>query len=263
MSVPAMLRAEGLGVDYTISRTGERYRAIADITLSIPRGSFTTIVGPSGCGKSTFLKTIAGLIPCSHGSLMIDGRRVSGPGDDRAVVFQSPALLPWRDVLGNVVYGLELRRMPRREALARAEAIIDMVGLASFKKHYPRELSGGMRQRVNLARAITVDPKLLLLDEPFSALDTQTRETMQYELLRIWRETSKTAVFITHDINEAVFLGDQVVVLTRGPNTVVSEIMQVGLARPRTEHTRRDPLFFELVDRIRARINDDGQAREC
>ena len=254
-----MLQAEHIGVEYDIARTGERYRAIRDITLSVPTGSFTAIVGPSGCGKSTFLKAIAGITPCSHGRLLIEGQVVDGPGKGRAVVFQSPALMPWRDVLGNVLYGLELRRVRRDDAERQARDMIDLVGLSDFTDRYPRELSGGMQQRVNLARALAVDPKILLLDEPFSALDAQTREGMQYELLRIWSETRKTAVFVTHEISEAVFLADRVAVLSKGPESVLLEMVEVPLPRPRTAQTKRSPLFFELVDRIWALIAGPGK----
>jgi len=257
-----VLQAEHLGVEYRIARTGTRYRAIGDITFVAPDGSFTAIVGPSGCGKSTFLKAIAGLIPCSYGRLLIDGRVVDGPGDGRAVVFQSPALLPWRTALDNVLYGLELRRVPRQEAERRARVMMELVGLTDFVHAYPRELSGGMQQRVNLARALAVDPKILLLDEPFSALDAQTREVMQYELLRIWDETRKTAVFVTHEIAEAVFLADRVAVLSKGPESVLVDMVEVPLPRPRTQQTKRTPLFFALVDRIWAQISGAPSGRE-
>jgi NitT/TauT family transport system ATP-binding protein len=251
---PPLLEAENLALEFEIARTGEIFVAIRDLTLRVARGSFTVVVGPSGCGKTTLLRAIAGLIPYARGRLAIAGRPVSGPGDDRAFVFQSPALMPWRDVLGNVIYGLELRRVPRETARARATAMIELVGLARFAQHYPHELSGGMRQRVNLARALAVDPAILLLDEPFSALDAQTRETMQNELLRIWDETHKTAIFITHDIAEAVFLADTVAVLSSGPASTLLDEIAVGLPRPRTALTRRDPAFFALVDRVSARI---------
>lgn len=250
-----MLQAEHLALEYVIRRTNETYLAIRDVTLSVPRSSFTVIVGPSGCGKSSLLKAVAGLIPWSRGRLLINGNGVQGPGDDRALVFQSPALMPWRDVLGNVLYGLELRHMPRPTGLKRAETMIELVGLSSFAHRLPRELSGGMQQRVNLARALAVDPQILLLDEPFSALDAQTREGMQYELLRIWGETRKTAIFVTHDIDEAVFLGDQVAILSSGPGSVLLETVEIPLPRPRTDHTKRSPVFFELVDRISARVS--------
>lgn len=245
-----VLEAEHIAVEYKILRTGDVYPAISDITFTAPRGSFTAIVGPSGCGKSTFLKAIAGLIRCTRGRLLIEGKPVNGPGDGRAVVFQSPALLPWRDVVGNVIYGLELRRTARPDAEAKARQMIDLVGLSAFVHCYPRELSGGMQQRVNLARALAVDPKILLLDEPFSALDAQTREMMQFELLRIWEETRKTAVFITHEIGEAVFLADRVAVLSKGPGSVLIETVEVDLPRPRTQQTKRMPRFFDLVDHI-------------
>jgi NitT/TauT family transport system ATP-binding protein len=249
-----LLEAEHLALEYDIARTNETFVAIRDLSFSVARGSFTVIVGPSGCGKTTLLRAIAGLIPTSRGRLRIAGRPVNGPGDDRAFVFQSPALLPWRDVLGNVIYGLELRRVSREAARARADAMIDLVGLTRFSRSYPHELSGGMRQRVNLARALAVDPAILLLDEPFSALDAQTREVMQLELLRIWRETGKTAIFITHDIAEAVFLADAVAILSPGPASVLMDLVEVALPRPRTAATKRDPAFFALVDRISALI---------
>jgi NitT/TauT family transport system ATP-binding protein len=251
-----LLQAEGIAIEYLIQRTQERFCAVRDITLSVPRGAFVSIVGPSGCGKSTFLKAIAGLIRCSQGRLLLDGHVVDGPGDDRAVVFQSPSLLPWRDVMGNVMYGMELRRRPAAEARQQALAMIELVGLTAFMHRYPRELSGGMRQRVNLARALAADPKLLLLDEPFSALDAQTRDVMQIELLRIWERTRKTAIFITHDIAEAVFLSDHVAVLSKGPGAVLLETVDIPLPRPRAPETRREPKFFELTDHIWSRIRD-------
>jgi NitT/TauT family transport system ATP-binding protein len=236
-SAPPLLLADRLGLEYRISATGETHLAIRDVSLAVPRGSFTTIVGPSGCGKSSLLKAFAGLLPLSAGRLLIDGQEVRGPGNDRAVVFQAPALLPWRDVRGNVMYGLELRHTPAEAADARAAAMIALVKLAGYEARLPRELSGGMQQRVNIARALAVDPEILLLDEPFSALDAQTRESMQFELLRIWRETSKTAIFVTHDIGEAVFLADRVAVLSAGPGSVLADLVEVPLPRPRTART--------------------------
>jgi NitT/TauT family transport system ATP-binding protein len=259
-SAPPLLLADHLGLEYRISATGESHLAIRDVSLAVPRGSFTTIVGPSGCGKSSLLKAIAGLIPLSAGRLLIDGREVRGPGNDRAVVFQAPALLPWRDVTGNVMYGLELRHTPAEAAAARAQAMIALVKLAGYEARLPRELSGGMQQRVNIARALAVDPEILLLDEPFSALDAQTRESMQFELLRLWRETSKTAIFVTHDIGEAVFLADRVAVLSAGPGSVLADLVDVRLPRPRTTRTKREPRFFELVDRVAALISGERGA---
>jgi NitT/TauT family transport system ATP-binding protein len=251
---PPLLFVEHMGLEYYIGRTNETYQAIRDMSLTVPRGSFTCVVGPSGCGKSSLLKAIAGLIPWSHGRLLINGKAVEGPGDDRAFVFQAPALLPWRDVLGNVLYGLEIHRVARNEATARAEEMIALVGLSAFKHRFPHELSGGMKQRVNLARALAVNPQILLLDEPFSALDAQTREGMQYELLRIWEETRKTAIFITHDIAEAVFLADQVAIMSAGPGSELLDVVEVALSRPRTRQSKRDPIFFDAVDRVSAQI---------
>jgi NitT/TauT family transport system ATP-binding protein len=257
----SMLEIEHVALQYASDRTNTVHVAISDVSLRVPNGSFTVIVGPSGCGKSSLLKAIAGLLPCSSGRLSINGREVRGPGSDRAVVFQSPALLPWRDVLGNVMYGLELHRVPRDLAIERASTMIELVGLSGNNNRFPHELSGGMKQRVNLARALALDPKLILLDEPFSALDSQTRENMQYELLRIWQETGKTVLFITHDIGEAVFLADQVAVLSAGPGSILMDTVSIPLARPRADATKRAPQFFALVDKISSMIAVSVQSR--
>ena len=239
-----------IGVEYYLAREGVSYRAVEDVSFSVPDGGFVAVVGPSGSGKSTLLRAVAGLIPHCQGSLLVDGVSVRRPGSDRAMVFQSPALLPWRTVLRNVSYGLEARNMSRREAQARAIEALKLVGLADFGERFPHELSGGMQQRVNLARALAVDPQILLLDEPFSALDQRTRERMCFELLRIWEETGKTAVFVTHQIDEGVFLADQVVVMSAGPRSVVSEIVPIDLPRPRTEETKKSLQYAHLIDHI-------------
>ncbi len=176
------------------------------------------IVGPSGCGKTTLLNIVAGLLPYEEGTVSIDGKRVEGPGVDRAVVFQHSALLPWRTIAGNVRYGMEMqRRFDEATMRERADHFVKMVGLSGFERHYPNELSGGMQQRVNLARALAADPEVLLMDEPFAALDAQTREFMQAELLKIWSQARKTVLFITHQINEAVYLADRVAVMSARP----------------------------------------------
>ncbi|MCW2680416.1 MAG: transporter ATP-binding protein [Frankiales bacterium] len=251
---PPKLVADGLSIEYQVKRSGERFQAVKDITFEVSPESFTCIVGASGCGKSTFLSAVAGLLPYTGGSLSLDGRLITGPGNDRAVVFQTPALLPWRNVLGNVVYGLELRGTPEAQARVKAQEMIKLVGLAGNENRFPHELSGGMQQRVNLARALAADPELLLLDEPFAALDAITREVMQGELLDIWQKTRKTALFVTHQIDEAVFLADRIVVLSRGPGSVVTAVVDVDFPRPRTDAVRRSPEFLAKVDEVWALI---------
>jgi NitT/TauT family transport system ATP-binding protein len=218
------------------------------------------IVGPSGCGKTTLLNAVDGLQPISGGALELNGKPITGPGPDRAMVFQQPSLLPWRTVLGNVIYGLELQgRTSRKERTERAGELIRLVGLGGFEHAYPTELSGGMQQRVNLARALATDPEMLLLDEPFAALDAQTREFMQRELLRIWGETRKTALFITHDIKEAVYLADRVLVFTRRPGRV-KQCVEVELPRPRELRIKRDSRFLEYEDQIWNSIEEEVRA---
>ncbi|MDF9839755.1 MULTISPECIES: ABC transporter ATP-binding protein [unclassified Paenibacillus] len=248
------LVAEHVGIQYRVKRTGENLQAVRDVSFQIKPEEFVCIVGPSGCGKSTFLNAVAGLMPHNRGQLVLDGTKISGPGKDRAVVFQSPALLPWRTVVGNVKYGLELRGTDKQTMMDKSMEMIKLVGLSGHEHKYPNELSGGMQQRVNLARALASDPELLLLDEPFSALDAQTREVMQNELLRIWQETRKTAMFITHQIDEAVFLADRVIVLSKGPGSVVSADIEINLPRPRNEASKADPEFLSKVAQIRQLI---------
>ncbi|HEV2009598.1 MAG TPA: ABC transporter ATP-binding protein, partial [Candidatus Limnocylindria bacterium] len=220
-------------------------------------GEFLAIVGPSGCGKTTFLNAVDGLQPISSGSLSLDGREITTPGPDRAMVFQQPGLLPWRTVLGNVLFGVEAQRtMTKSDAVSRARQQIELVGLKGFEDAYPLELSGGMQQRVNLARALLTDPEMLLLDEPFAALDAQTREMMQLELLKIWSKTKKTALFITHDIKEAIYLADRVIVFTRRPGRV-KDVVEIDLPRPRDLRVKRDPTFLRYEDRIWESIQEE------
>jgi NitT/TauT family transport system ATP-binding protein len=230
--------------------------ALADTSMRIAAGEFICIVGPSGCGKTTLLHCLDGLQKPTAGHMLLDGRPIDGPGPDRAMVFQSASLLPWRTVLRNVTYGLEMQNVPLTIAIERARAMIDLVGLAGFETRHPGELSGGMQQRVNLARALVIDPEVILLDEPFAALDAQTREVMQTELLRVWEATKKTAIFITHQISEAVYLADRIVVMSPRPGRVKA-IVPVDLPRPRPASARRDPQMFELEARIGA-LMDDG-----
>ena len=243
------LEACDVTLDYVQPRTGTRLRALDRINLTIADGEFVSIVGPSGCGKTTFLSVVDGLIAATGGRILVDGDAVTRPGPDRAVVFQDASLLPWRTALNNVLYGLECIGAPRREARERAQHFVALVGLAGFEHNYPHELSGGMQQRVNLARALVMDPKILLMDEPFAALDAQTREAMQEELLRIWKAAGKTVLFITHQIDEAVYLSDRVVVLGRRPGRI-REIVPIDLPRPRALGVKRTPAFAAYVDRI-------------
>ena len=229
---------------------------LEDINLTVAPGEFVSLVGPSGCGKTTLLRIVAGLESADHGDIRIDGRAVTRPGIDRGFVFQADALLPWRTVLGNALIGLEVNGARGAEARSRTQGLLRLVGLGGFEAYYPRQLSGGMRQRVNLARALAVDPEVLLMDEPFSALDAQTREIMQTELTRIWASGKKTVLFITHQIDEAVFLSDRVVVLSRRPGRI-NEVVPVTLPRPRALSVKRSPEFSAYVERIWRLIEDD------
>lgn len=236
-------------VDKEFATRGATIRVLDDITFSVARGEFFVIVGPSGCGKSTLLRIIQGLEPPTDGVITLGGRPLSGPSSDRGFVFQQDSLYPWRTVLQNVVLGLEIMGKASREATARAMSLIELVGLTGFEKHYPRELSGGMRQRVNLARALAIDPEMLLMDEPFAALDALTRETMQQELLRIAAAANKTVLFITHQIDEAVLLADRILVMSARPGRVL-ETIPIELPRPRSLAVKRSQEFQALVDRI-------------
>jgi len=251
------LSSRNLDVVYRNLKTNTEVVALHNINLDIIEGEFICIVGPSGCGKTTFLNTVAGLIKPSRGQILLDNQEITGPGADRSMVFQTPSLFPWRTVIKNVLYGLEIQKRLTDETKKMAYQYIEMVGLKGFENYYPHELSGGMQQRVNLARALTVNPSLLLLDEPFSALDAQTREFMQAELLRIWSETQKTSIFITHQIDEAVFLADRVFVFGARPGRVV-EVIDVDIPRPRNLNIKRNPKFLELVDRIWSIIEQES-----
>ena len=226
--------------------------ALDDLNLEIGAGEFVTVVGPSGCGKSTVLDLIAGLAAPSAGRLTIDGVPITGPGLDRSVVFQQYTLLPWRTAAGNVEFALEARGgLSQRERATRAREYLDLVGLSEFAGRYPHELSGGMKQRVAIARSLSYEPQVLLMDEPFGALDAQTRERLQEELLGIWRRTGTTVVFITHDIDEAVFLGQRVAVMSARPGRI-SEVIAVDLDREDAAETdvRATRQFAEYRHRI-------------
>jgi NitT/TauT family transport system ATP-binding protein len=244
------------------SHLGKRFGTLdvlRGIDLEVAEGEFISIVGPSGCGKTTFLRIVAGLEQATTGTIALDGRVVTGPGSDRGFVFQNDSLLPWRSVLSNAMIGPEVNGKTDEAARARTMELLRLVGLAGFEKYYPRQLSGGMRQRVNLARALAVDPKILLMDEPFSALDAQTREIMQTELLRIWEQGRKTALFVTHQIDEAVYLSDRILVFARRPGRI-QEIVPIDLPRPRPLSIKRTPEFIALVDHIWGLIEEDVRA---
>ena len=248
----AHLSARNVRIEYRAPResASDVTLAVDNANLELQRSDFVCIVGPSGCGKTTFLNAVAGFLPIQGGRLELDGRDIPGPGPDRAMVFQQASLLPWRKVIDNVTYGLELgRKMKKSQARERARDLLDLVGLSGFADRYPAQLSGGMQQRVNLARALAVEPELLLLDEPFASIDAQTRETMQAELLRVCVARDVTALFVTHDITEAAFLGDRVCVFSPRPGHIVREVV-VPFDRPRDERLRRSPEFRALVDEI-------------
>jgi NitT/TauT family transport system ATP-binding protein len=254
------LSIEHLSKRYWFEREDREVLAVSDVSLAVEDGEFLAIVGPSGCGKTTLLNIVAGLLPYEEGTVSIDGKRVDGPGVDRAVVFQHSSLLPWRTIAGNIRYGMEMqRRFDEATMHERTDHFVKMVGLNGFEKHFPNELSGGMQQRVNLARALAADPKVLLMDEPFAALDAQTREFMQAELLKIWSQDRKTVLFITHQINEAVYLADRVAVMSARPGRLKG-VFKVPFGRPRTLSLKRDPQFLEIEDSIWQLIEEESQS---
>ena len=243
-----LIRLERVAKTYR-TRNGE-VESLKPLTFDIGDGEFMAIVGPSGCGKSTLLKMVAGLLPASAGRIAIGGTPVAGPPDDVGIVFQNALLLPWRNILSNVMLPIDMKKLPRNEYLPRAKALLKLVGLEGFEKKLPWQLSGGMQQRASICRALVHDPKIMLMDEPFGALDAMTREKMNVELMRIQRETGKTVLLITHSIPEAVFLADRVLVMTERPGAIAA-IYDVPLPRPRSLDAMADPAFTELVQRIR------------
>jgi NitT/TauT family transport system ATP-binding protein len=245
-----------------VSHLGKRFgdlEALRGIDLTIGRGEFISVVGPSGCGKTTFLRIIAGLEPATSGEVLLDGRAVREPTGDRGFVFQNDSLLPWRTIFDNAIIGREVSGRVGPAERKKTMDLLKLVGLEGFERYYPRQLSGGMRQRVNLARALAIDPEILLMDEPFAALDAQTREIMQAELLRIWERGQKTVLFVTHQIDEAVFLSDRVLVFARRPGRLQEEV-KIALPRPRTLEIKRTAEFVALVDHIWRLIEDDVRA---
>lgn len=243
---------KGTGSDVSV------VHALDNVSLSIGDGEFVCLIGPSGCGKTTLLKMVDGLIPKDGGSLSIDGVEITGPGPDRAIVFQNYALLPWRTVASNVELGLQARGVGRKERRERAHSAIREVGLSGFEDHYPHELSGGMQQRAGLARALAVRPEILLMDEPFGSVDEQTRRILQADLIRVWEKRRQTVVFVTHSMDEAVFLADRVVIMSPRPGRV-REILDVDLARPRLDEIRATPSFAELTAHVWDLVKEYGE----
>jgi len=227
--------------------------ALGPVSFSVEEGTFVSIVGPSGCGKSTLLKILYGVIPPSSGTVLFHSQSLADHRSNVGMMFQSPVLLPWRSTLKNVLLPLEVLKRKDAAGVARARKLLEMVGVAEFADHYPRELSGGMQQRVAMCRTLVHDPEMLLLDEPFGALDALTREQLNDDLLRIWSQTRKTVVFVTHDISEAVYLSDRVLVMSERPGIIRDEV-RIDLPRPRDIETRRDPSFEEYGVRIRTAL---------
>ena len=253
------IRARDVRMDFAIADERGRKQQIAalqDFNLDIREGEFFTLLGPSGCGKSTFLNVLAGLARKTGGSISIDGQPASGINREQGVVFQGYALFPWRTVLENIEVGLEIRKIPRRERRETAEQFLHLVGLTGFGQRYPHELSGGMRQRVAIARSLAYSPSLLLMDEPFAALDAQTREILQSELLRIWEQHKTTIVFITHSLDEAIYLSDRIAVMTHRPGRIKS-VLDIALPRPRPAEIRHAPAFVQLREQAWDVLRDE------
>lgn len=253
------IRARDVRMDFAIADERGRKQQIAalqDFNLDIREGEFFTLLGPSGCGKSTFLNVLAGLARKTGGSISIDGQPASGINREQGVVFQGYALFPWRTVLENIEVGLEIRKTPRRERRETAEQFLHLVGLGGFGQRYPHELSGGMRQRVAIARSLAYSPSLLLMDEPFAALDAQTREILQSELLRIWEQHKTTIVFITHSLDEAIYLSDRIAVMTHRPGRIKS-VLDIALPRPRPAEIRHAPAFVQLREQAWDVLRDE------
>ena len=255
MSDGVKLRAQGVRKEF---RDGKKtVLALDDVSMAVQDNEFITIVGTSGCGKSTFLNMVAGLAAPTAGTLTIDGHPINGPGLDRGMVFQSYTLFPWQTVLGNVLFGLAKKRLSRRERIDTARRYVAMVGLRGFDDAYPAQLSGGMQQRVAIARALAYNPSILLMNEPFGALDAQTRGLMQELLLRVWEEHKITVLFITHDVDEAIFLSDRVYVMTARPGRIKAEVA-IELPRPRLYEMQTAPAFIALKRDVMGLIREES-----
>src|SRR5712672_4224480 len=236
MSYPAQIIVEDVSHHYRPA-VGREVLALENVSLQVQEREFLALLGPSGCGKSTLLYLVGGFLPIGTGKILVDGKAVTGPGPDRGIVFQNFALCPWKTVRKNVLYGLERQALPRQARETRAQAFIDLVGLTGFEESYPSQLSGGMKQRVAIARTLAFDPRILLMDEPFGALDAQTRSLMQAELLSIWQRTPKTVIFVTHDVQEAVYLADRVAVMSARPGRIKAIVD--------TKFDKNDPKIFK------------------
>jgi ABC-type nitrate/sulfonate/bicarbonate transport system ATPase subunit len=245
------LEVDGVTVEFTTKRGG--LEVLGNVSATVPEGEFCCIVGPSGCGKSTLLRIMDGLLPATSGAVRIRGREVTAPSLDVGFVFQQFNLLPWRTVMRNVIFGLESKGVPKAERRDVAQHWINIVGLEGFEDHFPGQLSGGMQQRVSLARALAIEPELLLMDEPFGSLDAQTRMIMQEELLRIWERDKRTIVFVTHDIDEAIFMADRILVMGRRPGRFIHEV-KINFDRPRDLGLRGTPEFAELKEELWERL---------
>lgn len=245
------IAVRGLTIDYPGNRDGEIHTALEDVSLDLRRGEFLCVVGPSGCGKSTLIGAIAGFLAPRAGAITLDGRPVKGPGADRGVVFQEYALLPWRTVLDNVAMGLKIAGVPRAQREERARHFLRMVGLTEAADKYPHQLSGGMKQRAAVARTLTSEPEIVLMDEPFAAIDAQNRLVLQEEVLRLWQTLGLTILFVTHSVDEAVFLGDRIVVMAPHPGRVC-EVIDVPIDRERRAWPGigSDPDFVRIRDRV-------------
>ena len=250
---------EAVGIARTFGSRGGVTEALRSVSLSVARGEFISIIGPSGCGKSTFLGIVGDLVEPTAGTIRVNGKTARQARLDRdyGIVFQTPVLYDWRTVIENVRLPLELAGRARGERQERPRALLRLVGLEGFRDHYPWQLSGGMQQRVSIARALALHPALLLMDEPFGALDEMTRDRLNLELLRIWSESSATALFVTHSIAEAVFLSTRVVVMSPRPGAI-ERIVPIDLPRPRTDKMRSDPRFFELITAVRESLREDA-----
>ncbi len=240
------IEIQNVGRTFHKRGTNEAFHALSGFSLTVREGEFVTIVGPSGCGKSTLLDILVGLSKPDEGKILIDGNPVHGPALDRGIVLQGYALFPWRSVRKNIEFGLEIKHVPKKERAGIVDHFIKLVGLEGFENHYPYELSGGMQQRVAIARSLAYDPEVLFMDEPFAAVDAQTRETMQDELLSIWEKTNKTVIFVTHSIEEAVGLADRVAVVSKGPGHI-KEVIDVNLPRPRRVSQVRNTTDFNVI----------------
>ena len=253
--MPPLIAVEGISRIFT---SGVRtVHALERVSFDVQAGDFVSIVGPSGCGKSTLLKIISGLLPASSGVISVNGRQVDEPLENVGMVFQSPVLLKWRSVVGNILLPVEFAKLDISDHIERARALIELVGLEGFEEMYPHELSGGMQQRVSLCRALVNDPQLLLMDEPFGALDAMTRDELDLELLRIWEERRKTVLFVTHSIQEAVFLSDLVFVMSARPGRLL-ERLRIDLPRPRTMEMMSAAKFGEYTLKIRGLLSTAG-----